>query len=119
MNFTKTVTVWRNWLLKLSKTIVNNSSVESRVLTWGSAAVIIDWDIIRYCEKLTQKQTGTNDQVEEALRKAYPSRLAKGQDTPVLDLPATLIDIHGNILFWYLPMALREQRQVFINEYLE
>jgi hypothetical protein len=80
----------------------------------GFSAVTIDWDIVRYCEKLTQKQTGSNDQVEEALKKAYPSWLAKGQDIPVLDLPATMLDMHRNILLWYLPLALREERQVHI-----
>jgi hypothetical protein len=49
---------------------------------------------------------GTNDQVEEALRKAYPGQLDKGQGIPILDLPATLVDIHGNIRFFFFFLFL-------------
>lgn len=74
-------------------------------------AVRTSWDADRYADSLTPKQTGQNPKLEDRLSRAYPA------DHPgmYLNEPCVVVDIHGVILYWYLPDSLSTTRQVGVS----
>lgn len=58
---------------------------------------------------MTQKQPGSGKK-EPQMEEMYPPNNKKPY--PVLSYPATIVDIHGNILVWYLPNSILNARQV-------
>ena len=126
--------------LKLSKIPVESIFYITEAENYNCSTVILPWDIHRYCDHLSSKQTGYNEKVENTLSKKYPQlnfkktskatghecdgsevdepavnapkAMEANQDFPLLDKPAIIIDRHGNILLWYLPGILRDERQV-------
>jgi hypothetical protein len=72
--------------------------------------VVLPWDAVRYDDRLTIKETGRNEEREERHKNAYPPRYDLW-DT-VTTKPSLVVDMHGVILAWYLPLVLSRDRQV-------
>jgi hypothetical protein len=66
-------------------------------------------DIARYSKLISPKNTGHNEEKEEKLLERCPPG---HEGTKVVDKPATIIDVSGTIIAWYLPDALTETTQV-------
>jgi hypothetical protein len=71
--------------------------------------VKIQIDIARYSKLISPKNTGHNEEKEEKLLERCPPG---HEGTKVVDKPATIIDVSGTIIAWYLPDALTETTQV-------
>ncbi|KAG2354278.1 hypothetical protein BDR07DRAFT_1494765 [Suillus spraguei] len=65
-------------------------------------------DIARYSKLISPKNTGHNEEKEEKLLERCPPG---HEGTKVVDKPATIIDVSGTIIAWYLPDALTETTQ--------
>ena len=72
--------------------------------------VSTDWDVDRYCSKLSPNQSGQNLDIEALQEHRFPPIFAS--PFPVLMHPNTLTDCHGNIMVWHLPDILSEETQV-------
>ncbi|KAG2353234.1 hypothetical protein BDR07DRAFT_1383372 [Suillus spraguei] len=70
--------------------------------------VKIQIDIARYSKLISPKNTGHNEEKEEKLLERCPPG---HEGTKVVDKPATIIDVSGTIIAWYLPDALTETTQ--------
>ncbi|KAG2366227.1 hypothetical protein BDR07DRAFT_1458762 [Suillus spraguei] len=70
--------------------------------------VKIQIDIARYSKLISPKNTGHNEEKEEKLLERCPPG---HEGTKVVDKPATIIDVSGTIITWYLPDALTETTQ--------
>ncbi|KAG2352191.1 hypothetical protein BDR07DRAFT_1384655 [Suillus spraguei] len=68
----------------------------------------IQIDIARYSKLISPKNTGHNEEKEEKLLERCPPG---HEGTKVVDKPATIIDVSGTIIAWYLPDALTETTQ--------
>jgi hypothetical protein len=66
-------------------------------------------DIARYRKLISPKDTGHNEEKEEKLLKGCPPG---HEGTKVVDKPATVINVTGAIIAWYLPDALTDTTQV-------
>lgn len=66
-------------------------------------------DIARYSKLISPKNTGHNEEKEEKLLERCPPG---HEGTKLVDKPATIIDVSGTIIAWYLPDALTETTQV-------
>ncbi|KII95853.1 hypothetical protein PLICRDRAFT_170451 [Plicaturopsis crispa FD-325 SS-3] len=74
----------------------------------------LSWDVQRYNALLGSKPTGQQQQKEEALGRRYsPPPVAEG----IIQQPATVVDVHGVILLWYLPHVLSAARQEAIIQH--
>ncbi|KAG2353387.1 hypothetical protein BDR07DRAFT_1496326 [Suillus spraguei] len=60
-------------------------------------------DIARYSKLISPKNTGHNEEKEEKLLERCPPG---HEGTKLVDKPATIIDVSGTIIAWYLPDAL-------------
>ncbi|KAG2361661.1 hypothetical protein BDR07DRAFT_1377079 [Suillus spraguei] len=65
-------------------------------------------DIARYSKLISPKNTGHNEEKEEKLLERCPPG---HEGTKLVDKPATIIDVSGTIIAWYLPDALNETTQ--------
>ncbi|KAG2353238.1 hypothetical protein BDR07DRAFT_1496653 [Suillus spraguei] len=65
-------------------------------------------DIARYSKLISPKNTGHNDEKEEKLLERCPPG---HEGTKLVDKPATIIDVSGTIIAWYLLDALTETTQ--------
>ncbi|KAG2737724.1 hypothetical protein P692DRAFT_20883288 [Suillus brevipes Sb2] len=65
-------------------------------------------DIARYRKLISPKDTGHNEEKEEKLLKGCPPG---HEGTKVVDKPATVINVTGAIIAWYLPDALTDTTQ--------
>ena len=72
--------------------------------------VVIPWDAVRYCDRLSIHENGSNETREELILKAYPPPSAKSDK--IMDAPGIIVDMHSVILAWYLPEVLPMERQV-------
>jgi hypothetical protein len=72
--------------------------------------VKIPWDAARYADWIGPKMTGRNDQAEaDVLRQFGPLSTSE----PIMvEKPATLVNMHGVILGWYLPNVISVHQQV-------
>jgi hypothetical protein len=73
-------------------------------------ADVLDWDAVRYVDRLTIQENGRNADREDAIKKAYPA--PRHASEAVCCEPRIITDMHGVILGWYLPEALVKDRQV-------
>jgi hypothetical protein len=62
----------------------------------------------RYADHIGLRYTGMNDNLEETLRKNF--KPLKSNHLEIT--PCTIADRHGQVLLWYLPNILRQERQV-------
>ncbi|KAG2364410.1 hypothetical protein BDR07DRAFT_1482517 [Suillus spraguei] len=65
-------------------------------------------DIARYSKLISPKNTGHNEEKEEKLLERCPPG---HEGTKLVDKPATIIDVSGTIIAWYLLDALTETTQ--------
>ena len=72
--------------------------------------VSVQWDAVRYDDRITIRCTGQNPAAEATIMENYP---------PIYSPPArrpaeatAVVDRNGVILFWYLPSVLTIGRQV-------
>lgn len=73
----------------------------------------IDVDIERFADHIKNHRPGNEEKLESnmiALKKFY--RL--GEERPIQKEPLVVVDRHGRIVCWYLPMILSEQSLVSI-----
>jgi hypothetical protein len=68
----------------------------------------IGWDAERYALRLNPRQDGMNKEMEAGLSKNYRPLF---QHNRFLSEPMIIVDVHGNILVWYLPGILTTGRQ--------
>ena len=66
-----------------------------------------DWDSQRYDLKLPKKPTGQND-----LKEASWIVEGNSDEYTLLTEPSIVIDMHKQIVVWFLPYALSSERQV-------
>jgi hypothetical protein len=66
-------------------------------------------DIARYSKLIFPKDTGHNEEREEKLLQRCPPG---HEGTMLIDKPATIVDVYGAIIAWYLPDALTNATQV-------
>lgn len=66
-----------------------------------------DWDIDRYCDFLSKRQSGRNVKAEAELMKKFPPPFSHGH---LLEYPALITDRHGIAMVWYLPGLLTSAR---------
>jgi hypothetical protein len=59
-------------------------------------------DIARYSKLISPKDTGHNEVREEKLLQRCPPG---HESTTLIDKPATIVDVYGAIIAWYLPDA--------------
>jgi hypothetical protein len=72
----------------------------------------VPWDVDRYRDRITIKQSGRNSRVEDKLAEAFPPPFKDGSRLRLQEAAAVLHDRHGNILVWYMPGAFGTNRQV-------
>jgi hypothetical protein len=81
------------------------------ILTFGS--VEIKMDIERFADHIKNYKASNEQQIVNNL-----ARLEKfymlGKEQPVLKEPAVVVDCHGRIVCWYLPMILSKCRLVSV-----
>ncbi|KAG2127614.1 uncharacterized protein EDB93DRAFT_1096413, partial [Suillus bovinus] len=65
-------------------------------------------DIGRYSKLISPENTGHNQEKEEKLLKRCPPG---HEGTRFVDIPATILDVSGTIITWYLPDALTAETQ--------
>ncbi|KAG2109775.1 hypothetical protein BD769DRAFT_1674782 [Suillus cothurnatus] len=65
-------------------------------------------DIARYSKLIFPKDTGHNEEREEKLLQRCPPG---HEGTMLIDKPATIVDVYGAIIAWYLPDALTNATQ--------
>ncbi|KAG2126356.1 uncharacterized protein EDB93DRAFT_1065907, partial [Suillus bovinus] len=65
-------------------------------------------DIARYSKLISPKNTGHNEEKEEKLLKRCPPG---HEGTRFVDIPATILDVSGTIIAWYLPDSLTAETQ--------
>ncbi|KAG2138237.1 hypothetical protein BD769DRAFT_1384761 [Suillus cothurnatus] len=65
-------------------------------------------DIARYSKLIFPKDTRHNEEREEKLLQRCPSG---HEGTMLIDKPATIVDVYGAIIAWYLPDALTNATQ--------
>ncbi|KAG2361676.1 hypothetical protein BDR07DRAFT_1228855, partial [Suillus spraguei] len=70
-------------------------------------------DIARYSKLISPKNTGHNEEREEKLLERCPPG---HEGTKLVDKPATIINVSGTIIAWYLLDALTETTQVHNKE---
>ena len=76
-----------------------------------------DWDV----ERLADRVKNTRPQEGDANASVEDKRLAKYFKNPQFgefDEPATVIDRHGRIILWYLPLIISVYRMVCIFSFL-
>jgi len=66
-------------------------------------------DIARYSKLISPKDTGHNEEREENLLQRCPPG---HEGTMLIDKPATIVDVYGAIIAWYLPDTLTNATQV-------
>jgi hypothetical protein len=67
-------------------------------------------DIVRYSERLSPNQSGQDEDKEEKMLRRFPPG---HEGNMCLDKPATILDVTGAIIVWYLPDALNATTQVW------
>ncbi|KAG0694977.1 hypothetical protein DFH29DRAFT_880320 [Suillus ampliporus] len=65
-------------------------------------------DIARYSKLISPKDTGHNEEREEKLLERCPPG---HEGTKLVEIPATILDVSGAIIAWYLPDALTDATQ--------
>ncbi|KAG0693129.1 hypothetical protein DFH29DRAFT_1007633 [Suillus ampliporus] len=65
-------------------------------------------DIARYSKLISPKDTGHNEEREEKLLQRCPPG---HEGTKLVEIPATILDVSGAIIAWYLPDALTDATQ--------
>jgi hypothetical protein len=72
------------------------------------------WDVREYIEKLSPRQSGSNEELEKKLLARFPPIYQKTSenDIPYLDKPCHITDRNGRILLWYLPQVFTEATRV-------
>lgn len=70
----------------------------------------LDWDAVRYSDRLTSRPTGRNEDKESEIQAAYPP--PANASNALFSSPMIITDKHGVILGWYLPGLLTPFRQV-------
>ncbi|KAG2144056.1 hypothetical protein BD769DRAFT_1383075 [Suillus cothurnatus] len=70
-------------------------------------------DIARYSKLISLKDTGHNEEREEKLLQRCPPG---HEGTMLIDKPATIVDVYGAIIAWYLPDALTNATQQLANK---
>lgn len=71
--------------------------------------VQVDWDVVRYNDRLSARPTGQNEAIEAGLmafaRPAY-------QPPMIVTDPMVVLDCHRRIMCWYLPDLMSKEWQV-------
>ena len=80
------------------------------MITFYLLTVQTDWDVERLADRVknTRPQSGNGPSIED-------DRLAKYFENPQFgefNEPATVLDRHGRIILWYLPLAFSHYRVV-------
>ncbi|KAG1743258.1 uncharacterized protein EDB91DRAFT_1081201 [Suillus paluster] len=76
----------------------------------SSITVQMQINIARYSKLISPKDTGHNEEREKKLLDRSPPG---HEGTKFVDMPATVLDVTGAIIVWYLPGALMDTTQVF------
>lgn len=74
------------------------------------ALVHLSWAGPDYVAAMPARPSGRNAGVEEQLSKAFPPLHCR--PFPLVSRPSIILDSAGNILTWYLPGLLSNERQV-------
>jgi len=70
----------------------------------------VPWSAGEYNDLLPPRPNGFNGPVEDQMERMFPPLFATPY--PVVQTPCSLSDASMAILYWYLPNALTEHRQV-------
>jgi hypothetical protein len=76
--------------------------------SWST--VVLPWDAVRYCDRLTSRETGQHEERERQHAIAYPP--IDDMEQTMISWPTVIVDMHRVILAWYLPGVLGTARQV-------
>ncbi|KAG2352031.1 hypothetical protein BDR07DRAFT_1499518 [Suillus spraguei] len=128
------IKIWRTWAWpSLMKQGIYRTKIQCRE-DWRRTVIPspnLDTDLVMACDRLADvlikayknpsglpadvenqidipKNTGHNEEKEEKLLERCPPG---HEGTKVVDKPATIIDVSGTIIAWYLPDALTETTQ--------
>ena len=72
-----------------------------------------EWDVTRYAEHTKIVKVNLDGDILESVKMAkYFTQAQFGN----IELPATILDLHGRILAWYLPDILSKKRVVSSTE---
>ncbi|KAG0694480.1 hypothetical protein DFH29DRAFT_880693 [Suillus ampliporus] len=74
---------------------------------WVTAIFQMPIDIARYSKLISPKDTGHNEEREKLLERCPPGH----EGTKLVDIPATILDVSGAIIAWYLPDTLTDATQ--------
>ena len=73
-----------------------------------------EWDVTRYAEHTKIVKVNPDGDIPESVKMAkYFTQAQFGN----IELPATILDLHGHILAWHLPDILSKKRVVSSTEY--
>ncbi|KAG2123375.1 hypothetical protein BD769DRAFT_1389232 [Suillus cothurnatus] len=117
------ITLWRTWALTVTHKACEYTEQKFNAEKTGGDPVIpspkLDTELVmafqtqaniaRYGKLVSLKDTRHNEEREEKLLQRCPPG---HEDTMLIDKPATIIDIYGAIIAWYLPDALTNATQV-------
>jgi hypothetical protein len=67
------------------------------------------WDVDRYADRLTPRNSGRNAVFEEELASRYPPMYVPPK---TVAYPLLVTDRHNNAILWYLPKMLTARRHV-------
>ena len=79
-------------------------------IEWPSVTVQVPWSAAEYNEHLPPRPTGFDGPIEDKMEQMFPPPFSI--PFPVVNEPCSLSDGARAILYWYLPNALTERRQV-------
>jgi hypothetical protein len=74
-----------------------------------SFTVKTEWDVQRYADRLTPRNSGQNEAFETALHLSYPPIYKPPE---IASVPMLVTDRHNNAVLWYLPNLLTPRRHV-------
>ncbi|KAG2030371.1 hypothetical protein BDR03DRAFT_987142 [Suillus americanus] len=119
------ITLWRTWALTVTHEAHEYTEQKFNAEKTGGDPVIpspnldtelayknpiqMQVDIARYSKLISPKDTGHNEEREEKLLQRCPPG---HEGTMLIDKPATIVDVYGAIIAWYLPDTLTNATQV-------
>ena len=79
------------------------------------STVSVPWDLDDYAKHVSPKNTGKNIAIKRDIRQRFPPGPAFSDPERVIDIPMTITDRTGCILFWFLPDIVFRNAQVCEN----
>ncbi|KAG2356033.1 hypothetical protein BDR07DRAFT_1492399 [Suillus spraguei] len=112
------IKIWRTWALAVTheagaytkqkfnaektggEPVIPSPNLDTDLVMAYKNPIKMQIDIARYSKLISPKNTGHNEEKEEKLLERCPPG---HEGTKLVDKPATIIDVSGTIIAWYLP----------------